>query len=406
MEQQGVGNDDVLDAMGKRLSVIIDCSAAIAKVMMLLFIKMLLLPLLLGVWIDIATLSLFEKTLNDRIAYAGSDLFGSIFLHWVTGITFMLIVTVSVLQLREVAHPDLLARVIRPQEPQPDLLGNLLQENGAAHTKRILLSLSIYAALLMIHIWLPSHFLFTFNMGRYLPFFRPKFWHIFMPQVQVPAELFVFHLSMLAFLEKYKNNIGEMQHHWLVLMGNLLGLTDRILPQEVEQFVLIGTLPVFAKDLQPDKTNNASFQNGCDETFMDHKQPRRINDTQGLLSIWNELLSTADPDKRESIIHSSIDKMEKPSYPCYVQGLTRRDGKKSLSLHTFLRFPSGLSNEKLTSKRSDNASSNLLPTSIGPYRLKQRVLRKSTFVDSLLDSKPMPRVRNPLIVFCDESIIL
>ena len=42
----------------------------------------------------------------------------------------MLFVTVSVLQLREVVHPDLLSLVIRPQEPHPDLLGSLLQESG------------------------------------------------------------------------------------------------------------------------------------------------------------------------------------------------------------------------------------------------------------------------------------
>jgi E3 ubiquitin-protein ligase MARCH6 len=45
----------------------------------------------------------------------------------VLGITFMLFVTVSVLQLREVLHPDIFAAVIRPQEPHPDLLGSLLQ---------------------------------------------------------------------------------------------------------------------------------------------------------------------------------------------------------------------------------------------------------------------------------------
>jgi E3 ubiquitin-protein ligase MARCH6 len=31
---------------------------------------------------------------------------GSLLLHWVLGITFMLFVTVSVLQLREVMHPE------------------------------------------------------------------------------------------------------------------------------------------------------------------------------------------------------------------------------------------------------------------------------------------------------------
>ena len=53
----------------------------------------------------------------------------------------MLFVTVSVLQLREVVHPDLLSLVIRPQEPHPDLLGSLLQESGITHAQRMAMSL-------------------------------------------------------------------------------------------------------------------------------------------------------------------------------------------------------------------------------------------------------------------------
>jgi hypothetical protein len=43
-----------------------------------------------------------------------------------------------------VLHPDLLAKVIRPQEPQPDLLGSLLQESGITHARRMAVSLAIY----------------------------------------------------------------------------------------------------------------------------------------------------------------------------------------------------------------------------------------------------------------------
>ena len=42
---------------------------------------------------------------------------------------------------REVGHPDLLAHLIRPQEPQPDLLGNLMHDSVLTQTKRMLLSL-------------------------------------------------------------------------------------------------------------------------------------------------------------------------------------------------------------------------------------------------------------------------
>ena len=392
-DEAGHGGDehiDVAETAGKKLLGILECASAIAKVVLLLFIKMLLLPLLLGVWLDIATLSLFEKTTHDRITYAGGDLFGSIFLHWVAGITFMLLVTVSVLQLREVAHPDILACVIRPQEPQPDLLGNLLQESGITHAKRILLSLGIYAALLTIHVWIPSKFLTSFNIGRYLPFFQPKFRHFVMPQIQVPAELFIFHLCMLGFLEKYKNNIGEMQHHWLVLMGNLLGLADRILPREVEKFVLVGTLPVYDDDEKPDKLE----QNPLD---MDDEEEKRLIDSRVFSPIlnpfWDELLSATDSAKREEIIRLNIKGLEKPATPCHLPGMTRKDGKKVLALHTFIRFRHASSNTKDVSKSSANASSNLLSTCAGAYRLKQGVAKRVALARSVMGSKQISTVR-------------
>lgn len=364
-------NNDVNNAVKKRLIGLVESAAAIAKVIILLFIKMLFLPLSLGVCLDIATLELFQESWNDRIAYAGKDLFGSVFLHWVVGITFMLLVTVSVLQLREVIHPDILARVIRPQEPQPDLLGNLLQETGSTHAKRILMSLGIYAALLGIHIWIPSRLLLSYNISQYLPIFRPKFWHIFMPQIQVPLELFVFHLCMLGFLEKYKNNIGEIQHHWLILMGKILKITDQILPREVDEFVLLGTFPVFAKD--------ASINNF--DTSDDEKQAKVLDGlTDDMYPLWNDLLLEKDALRREDLIQSNICRLNPPRTSLNTRGELHRNGKLLLSSHTYIRFPSAFEPHKLFVKSSERES-NLLPTAIGPYRLKQKKSRKKIYIE-------------------------
>lgn len=371
------------NAARKRLIGFVDSAAAIAKVIILLCIKMLFLPLSLGVCLDIATLDLFQQSWNDRIAYAGKDLFASVFLHWVVGITFMLLVTVSVLQLREVVHPDILARIIRPQEPQPDLLGNLLQETGSTHTKRILMSLGIYAALLGIHIWIPSRLLLSYNISQYLPIFQPKFWHIFMPQIQVPLELFVFHLCMLGFLEKYKNNIGEIQHHWLILMGNILKMTNQILPREVDQFTLLGTLPVFAKDATIEQF----------DTSDDEKRAKVIDCLKDdIYPLWNELLSEDDVLKRVDLIQSAISRLDPPQMPLRTNGELHRNGKLLLSSHTYIRFPAAYESPKLFVKSSDKES-NLLPTAIGPFRLRQKKSRKKIFIEVWIEiaGKLIPR---------------
>merc|ERR1712185_308902 len=104
----------------------------------------------------------------------------------------MLFVTVSVLQLREVLHPDIFASIIRPQEPHPDLLGSLLQESGATHARRMVMSLAIYIVLLFLFVWLP-----TAMFKRHLPSTLPVQLRLFymVPQLQVPMELVIFHLS-------------------------------------------------------------------------------------------------------------------------------------------------------------------------------------------------------------------
>lgn len=215
-----------LQLMG-RVRLILDCTAAVVKVGILLFLKMLLLPLLLGVCLDAATLRLFTASAAERVHFTAQNLVGSLLLHWVLGITFMLFVTVSVLQLREVLHPDIFAAIIRPQEPHPDLLGSLLQESGATHARRMIMSLAIYVFLLFVFVSLPTSMVLT-----WAPTAVPLELNLayIAPQLQVPVELVIFHLSVLGFLERFKNRIGELQHIWLVRVSGALGLTRYLLP--------------------------------------------------------------------------------------------------------------------------------------------------------------------------------
>lgn len=59
--------------------------------------------------------SLFHLSASDYGHFMGRNAVGGIALIWVSGISFMLVVTLSMLQLREVLHPDILSPLIRPQ---------------------------------------------------------------------------------------------------------------------------------------------------------------------------------------------------------------------------------------------------------------------------------------------------
>lgn len=412
--QRGDARNMVWGWLFEKLEFGLDCAAAVAKVGLLLFIKMFLLPLVLGIWLDACTLPLFDKSAHDRIVYAGADLFGSLLLHWVVGITFMLLVTVGVLQLREVVHPDLLAQAIRPQEPQPDLLGNLLQEGAETHAKRVVLSLGIYSVLLLIHVWVPARIFALLGLGQYLPPFRPRFCHFVLPQLQVPVELIIFHLSMLAFLEKYKNHIGDMEHFWLVKVCNFMGLVDYMLPTGVEKFALVGSKPVFRETIQNVRVDGrgndacsrqdsgAQLGNGVLNTGNDAKDQMQLMVdgcpvTVELDPFWTDLLDEIDQRHDiEDFIQANICNAPKS---VFSTGKTTKEGRRVLeSSRSLIRLPKlGAAfplNEKPEDSKdvsSDDAKGKnskreiLIPTTVGKYRLQKNVRKRGQQVTGTLD---------------------
>ena len=353
-------------------STVLEYTVAVNKVCVLLFIKMLVLPITLGAALDIATLELAEATVKDRFQYAGSDLFGSLLLHWVVGITFMLLVTVSVLQLREVTHPEVLGGVIRPQEPQPDLVGNLLKDGGIAHAKRFTLSFGIYLSILLLHIWLPTKLLVASGIYRQFPLFRPRIWQIVLPQLQLPIELLIFHLSMLAVLEKYKNKIGRTQHKWLVFVCYYTGLTNALLPREVEKFSLVGYINIY---------HSCEIEGGPIGAGIDDKDDKIERDP-----FWAQLVSLHEKGRRtnefieanlkffevDQTDSSTIDQTDRSTI-----GVTTDQGKRLLDMNVAsFRLPSkpgtSESSDLVAAKDSEAKmiSSLEVPAEMGPYRFQ------------------------------------
>lgn len=350
----GPGEEEVdADVASLKISMVFDCVKALVKVCVLLLFKMLILPLILGIWLDTKTLSLFDAEVNDRVEFASGDLFGAIFIHWVLGITFMLLVTMSMLQLREVLHPELLAKVIRPQEPQPDLLGNLLNENGTTHIARLFLSLGMYFMILSIFVWLPAHIVVTSGIADYLPFFRPKFWYVLLPQLQVPIELIAFHLSMLAFLEKYKNHIGEMQHQYLNWICGLVNLSQYILPKSISHFKLIGIRPLYSCDVKPTHlpvVTGDTAQSNSEKELSDNSSSNCVD------PFWRDVARGGA--NAHNMISAGMKEFHVSSR--YERGITKRGGQRSLTTQSHIR---------IQSERHPGGKL-CLPTALGPYRLR------------------------------------
>lgn len=357
--ENGQMDDPQVVAIGVAIGVALDAVMAVIKVGLLLFMKMFLLPIVLGVALDLSTVDLLGGTIEDRVTYAGKDLFSSLLLHWVAGITFMLLVTVSVLQLREVMHPDLLAQIIRPQEPQPDLLGNLLHETAATHAKRMLLSLVIYSFLLYLQIHFPVNFILSTGLSNVVSFFKLKFCYILMPQFQVPLELLIFHLCMLALLERNKNSIGELQHHWLKFLSKQLGLADAMLPRHVDDFRLVGSRAVFVED-------------------------RSIED------FWYRLSEEEKESDGERFIDEHLESFRAPLAVSFNPGESKANGERVLRFGSdFIRLPKRLPG------RVNRSRSVLLPTKFGRYRLKRDLFNNTDPVIQLWEEVPGTIISRP-----------
>lgn len=174
--------------------------------------------------------TIFQVGRDDIVLFLTKYLIGCLTLAWTTGITYMLIITLAVLQLREILHPDILATHIRPQETHSELLQSLVYESGLTHFRRLIVSLIVYLALLIVVLLIPimiTRFIRSqfFNQTSVMA----RLWYI-IPEIQIPLEVTILHFSMLSILEGRKNLIGKVLFQWILFVTRKLKVTRFILP--------------------------------------------------------------------------------------------------------------------------------------------------------------------------------
>jgi E3 ubiquitin-protein ligase MARCH6 len=160
--------------------------------------------------------------------FAINNIVGFVTLSWGIGIAFMLTTTISILQLREVLHPDFLAKVIRPQEVHADLLAALLNDSLLSQVRRLLVSCAVYFGLIFVFVWLPVK-LFSLAFMNSTSAIKIYFWS-FSPELQIPLEVGLIHTVFLIVLERYKDVVGRAQFLWLHYASKKLGIHRYLLP--------------------------------------------------------------------------------------------------------------------------------------------------------------------------------
>eukprot|EP01033_Poteriospumella_lacustris_P007298 gene7298-5251_t len=202
------------------------------KVGVLLITRIFILPITLGsAIVTLVSYQVLDFTLDTWAQFLTQNCVSMYGICWIAGITFMLSMTVSVLQLREVLHPDIFAKLIKPQEAHHDLIASLIQESGLVHAKRMVVSLLVYALLLQMIIGTPLQ---LFNLFRHsyahwitattpawqagllsslhlfpTDFFQLKVWY-WLPELQIPFELILGHITFLTVLDQKKDLVGQV----------------------------------------------------------------------------------------------------------------------------------------------------------------------------------------------------
>jgi E3 ubiquitin-protein ligase MARCH6 len=221
------------------------------KVGVLLTTRIFLLPITIGSAIVVlVSYQVIDLSLDAWVSLLVHNCVSIYGICWVAGITFMLSVTVSMLQVREVLHPDIFSKWIKPQEAHNDLIASLIKENGYMQARRVIMSFLVYSLLLLIFVGAPLQ---LFNFLRYshahlapadspfwqsvlasfhvfpTHFFDLKVWY-YIPSLQIPIELLLGHIAFLSVLDQKKDLIGRIQHKWTVWAAEKLGMTRFIIP--------------------------------------------------------------------------------------------------------------------------------------------------------------------------------
>ena len=213
---------------------------SIVKVGFLLSVRIFCLPVVLGCMVLAVVNLRTQYSLEQMLTFIANDVVSFLYLSWASGISYMLTLTLTVLQLREVLHPRFLANLIRSQEAHKDLLSSLVFDSAFTHFRRIIVSMIVYIVFLVLFAYIPLKIL-----CQLMPRAEVSFWYG-IPEIQIPLELMCSHVLFLALLDKHKDIIGFMQHEWFVhitdvfdsqrfMLPVLLESSEHVYRQEIER---------------------------------------------------------------------------------------------------------------------------------------------------------------------------
>ncbi|KAA8496036.1 putative E3 ubiquitin ligase SUD1 [Porphyridium purpureum] len=218
----------LLSPVSRQLLQLVLYCGTFCKVFLLLVFEFGLFPLGCGWWLDVCTLRFVGALWSERMAFCMEAPWTCHALHWILGIVYMVNVSLFVSLLREILRPELLWFLRNPDDPDVHPLRELVEKPLSRHMRRMTISLFIYAPLIILLVYVPTHAC-AFLVPQLLPF-RLRFSD---PLTEVPADLLLFHVCVpLASAVQHTNPrdlLRRMVAGWIRLVGGRLGLTELVL---------------------------------------------------------------------------------------------------------------------------------------------------------------------------------
>ncbi|KAF0695314.1 Aste57867_13873 [Aphanomyces stellatus] len=205
----------------------ITCLGAAMKLSTLLFLKVFVLPFVVGVAIDGATLPLFQRDVAARVVDVASHMLLSSVVHWVVGMGFIHLISVTTLQMREVLHPDILTNVLPPHDPHQYKFRVILAQHSVEHVAALATTTLKYLVFVPVLVYAPlalassSSSLFPLDL---------TFSYV-APLLQVPFELALAHNTIQDTLDHYAYSLGTLHTIWTTAVCRRLGLVEYLLPR-------------------------------------------------------------------------------------------------------------------------------------------------------------------------------
>lgn len=204
------------------------------KVAFLLLVELGVFPLMCGWWLDICTLSMLGGSVANRVAFFWASPLMSSLLHWLTGIVYMLQISMFVSLLREVLRPGILYFLRDPADPNYNPFQDLVNDPIHKHARRVLLSLVVYGSLIVMLIFVPVKLALWFS-----PATLPLDISISDPFTEIPADMLLFHICIPFAVEhvRPRATVKTIVLHWFSIVGRTLGLHEFLLsgPEEREE---------------------------------------------------------------------------------------------------------------------------------------------------------------------------